>query len=102
MEKLLLPKDKLIITNGLRLHYLDWGNAGATPMVLLHGLTNNAHYWDFFASSMKQDYHILVLDQRGHGDSSWTESYGPRDYILDLGAFITNLGLETGIRWYFL
>jgi esterase len=93
MEKLVEPEDKFITTNGLNLHYLDWGNPGAIPMVLLHGLCGNAHYWDFFAQSMKNDYHVLSLDQRGHGDSSWTETYGPKDYVLDLEAFVSTLEL---------
>jgi len=71
MEKLVEPEDKFITANGLNLHYLDRGNPSATSMVLLHGLCGNAHYWDFIAQSMKNDYHVLALDQRGHGDSSW-------------------------------
>ena len=94
MKKILPPEDKSITTNGLNLHYLDWGNPDATPMVLLHGICGNAHYWDFFAQSVKQHYHVLALDQRGHGDSSWAESYSPRDYVLDLEVFVTDLGLD--------
>ncbi len=94
MGKLLPPRDKWITVNGLSLHYLDWGNPGTTTMLLLHGLCNNAHYWDFFACSVKQDYHVLALNQRGHGDSSWGQSYSPADYILDLEAFVARLGLN--------
>ncbi len=57
-----IPKDKFISVNGLSLHYLDWGSRGAIPMVLLHILCGNAHYWDFFADSMKDYYHILTID----------------------------------------
>jgi esterase len=89
------PEDRFITANGLNLHYLDWGNPSATPMVLIHGLCGNAHYWDFFAQGMKNDYHVLSLDQRGHGDSSWAETYGPRGYILDLEAFVSVLGLDS-------
>jgi len=88
------PEDKFIIANNLNLHYLDWGNLSTAPMVLLHGLCGNAHYWDFFARNMRGDYHILALDQRGHGDSSWAQSYGPKDYVLDLEAFVAQLGLD--------
>ncbi len=87
-------EDKWIIVNGLNLHYLDWGNPNATTMVLLHGLCGNARYWDFFAQSLKRDYHVLALDQRGHGDSSWADSYGTRDYVLELEAFVVELGLS--------
>jgi esterase len=94
MEKLVEPEDKFITANGLNLHYLDWGNPSATSMVLLHGLCGNAHYWDFIAQSMKNDYHVLALDQRGHGDSDWAENYGPREYVLDLEAFVDSLKLS--------
>jgi len=94
MENISQPQDKFITANSLKLHYLDWGNPDAPSMLLLHGLCGNAHYWDFFARSMKNDYHILALDQRGHGDSSWTKSYSPRDYVLDLEAFVTALELD--------
>jgi len=94
MENISQPQDRFVTANGLNFHYLDWGNADAPPMLLLHGLCGNARYWDFFARSMKNDYHILALDQRGHGDSSWTKSYGSRDYVLDLEAFVTALELD--------
>jgi len=94
MEKVSQPQDEFVTANGLNLHYLDWGNPDAPPMLLLHGLCGNAHYWDFFAWSMKNDYHVLALDQRGHGDSSWATSYGPKDYILDIEAFATALELD--------
>jgi len=94
MEKILQPEDKFIRANGLSLHYLDWGQPDAVPMVLLHGLCGNAHYWDFFTLKTRQDYYGLALDQRGHGDSSWAESYGPKDYVLDLEAFTAKLGLS--------
>ncbi len=94
MGSMSLPEDKFIEIDGLSLHYLDWGRIGADPMILLHGLCGNAHYWDFFAHNMRNDYHVLAPDQRGHGDSGWTESYGPRDYVLDLESFAASLGLE--------
>ena len=94
MENISQPQDKFVTASGLKLHYLDWGNPDVPPMLLLHGLCGNAHYWDFFARSMKRDYHVLALDQRGHGESSWAESCGPRDYVLDLEAFIATLELD--------
>jgi len=94
MENISQPQDKFVPADSLKLHYLDWGNPDAPLMLLLHGLCGDAHYWDFFAQDMKRDYHILALDQRGHGDSSWAETYGPRDYVLDLEALIAELRLN--------
>ena len=47
MENMSLPEDKFIKIGDLSLHYLDWGNTDAVPIVLLHGLCANAYYWDF-------------------------------------------------------
>ena len=88
------PEGKFIIANNLNLHYLEWGKPSVVPMILLHGLCGNAHYWDFFAHNMRSDYHILAPDQRGHGDSGWGESYGPKYYVRDLEAFVAQLGLD--------
>ena len=82
--------------DGLRLHYVDWGNAGAQPLVLLHGLQDCARSWDFLAAQMRTSYHILSLDHRGHGDSEWATSdrYRLRDYVADVEAFVEQLGLQ--------
>jgi pimeloyl-ACP methyl ester carboxylesterase len=88
------PQEKFVTTSdGLNLHYLDWGKPGATPILLLHGLGSNAHYWDYFALSFCDRYHVIALDQRGHGESNWAERYGPRDYVHDLEDFVTSIGL---------
>jgi pimeloyl-ACP methyl ester carboxylesterase len=94
MKSTALPEDKFIQIDNLSLHYLEWGNPDAVAMVLLHGLCGNAHYWDFFARNVTGEYHLLAVDQRGHGDSDWAGSYGPRDYVLDLEAFVDNLKLS--------
>jgi len=52
------PEDKFIIIDDLSLHYLDWGQPDAGPMVLVHGLCGNAHYWDLFAPNMKKEHHV--------------------------------------------
>ena len=90
------PQDKHIEADGPRLHYLDWGNSGARPMVLLHGLQDSARSWDYFAANMRSDYHVLALDQRGHGDSQWADEdrYRLRDCIGDVEALVGQLGLS--------
>jgi pimeloyl-ACP methyl ester carboxylesterase len=74
-----VPQDTYRTVNGLRLHYLDWGNAAAPPM-LLHGFSGHGHTWDTFAQAMCERFHVLALDQRGFGDSaccysSWCASF---------------------------
>ena len=89
------PKSGYVEAGGLRLHYLDWGNAQAQPMVLLPGLQDCARSWDFFASNMSADFHVVALDHRGHGDSEWArpDRYRLGDYVADVEALVDHLGL---------
>jgi pimeloyl-ACP methyl ester carboxylesterase len=82
------------VVNGLRLHYVDWGGEGKPPLVLLHGFSAQARYWDGFAVHMRDAYHVYALDQRGHGESEWAVDYGPETMPADLAAFVDQLGLE--------
>ena len=41
--------DRFVTVNGLRIHYLDWGNAGQPPMILIHGIARHAHTFDHIA-----------------------------------------------------
>ena len=89
------PMDKTVKANGLNLHYLDWGNEGQPPMVLLHGLRGHAHSWDDVAAAFCANYHVLALDQRGRGDSDPAPEgdYSTQAFVDDLAAFVEALNL---------
>jgi len=89
-------QDRFVTVSGLRLHYLDWGTEGKPPFLLLHGGSAYAHWWDFVAPALAEDFHVIALDQRGHGDSDHIDppAYGTRHYLADLQQFITTLRLH--------
>ena len=88
-------QEKFVTVNNLRLRYLDWGTEGNMPMVCLHGHTGQAHIWDEFAQAMSPHYHVLALDQRGHGESQWADTGYARDrFVEDVAAFVDELGLQ--------
>ena len=88
-------QEKHLTVNGVRLRYLDWGNSGKTPLVCLHGWSGQLHIWDEFAEAMCQHYHVITLDQRGHGDSQWGEKgYDRSEFMKDLEEFVDALGLS--------
>jgi len=89
------PKDKLIYTDSLRLHYLEWGSDQSHTMVLLHGIGDNAHVWDHFCENAANRLRIIALDQRGHGLSDWAvpPAYCCHDYVADLDRLIHDLQL---------
>ncbi len=93
------PEDHWVRLNGIRFHYLDWGNAQLPHVVLLHGGALTAHTWDMAALLLRDNYHLVALDQRGHGDTEWT----PEDQLDEENAdlmledtrqFIEHLGYE--------
>lgn len=73
-----------------RLHYLEWNPAGWHTIVLLHGSSANAWWWDAVARATPPEFRIFALDQRGHGDSEWVRpaAYSPADYGGDIARFI--------------
>jgi pimeloyl-ACP methyl ester carboxylesterase len=85
-----------IVLRQLRLHFLEWGDQGAPPIVLLHGGHQSAHSWDLVSLHLARRWHVLALDQRGHGDSEWARdvAYGNHEMSLDAEAFIAALALR--------
>jgi pimeloyl-ACP methyl ester carboxylesterase len=87
------PRDEYALLNGLRFHFREWGDQSARPLVVLHGFTGHAASWDSFAAAMAGRYRVLCLDQRGHGESDWTEDYSTEAMVSDVAAFVGALGL---------
>jgi pimeloyl-ACP methyl ester carboxylesterase len=69
--------DRYVEVAGLKLHLLDYGTAGKPQMLCMHGSAAHAHWFDFVAPGLTNDYHVLAPDQRGHGDSEWDRSMEP-------------------------
>ena len=82
-----------------RVHFLEWGDAGSPPLLLLHGGNQSSHSWDLVSLHLADRYHVLALDQRGHGDSEWARDadYSPDAMAEDALAFIEQQGLERPI-----
>jgi pimeloyl-ACP methyl ester carboxylesterase len=90
------PQSRYVERAGLRLHHLDWGNPHLPALVLVHGVRLHAHVWSHFARAFRSRFHILAVDQRGHGDSAWApeEHYHLHEYYEDLRAVIEGRGLK--------
>lgn len=89
-------ENKYLDIHDLRLHYLDWGNYGNRQMLLLHGFMGHAHIWDAFARQFRNHYHVIALDQRGHGESQWSKeaAYSIDEHFSDLVRFIEILDMD--------
>ena len=80
------PTDCFYESQGLRLHYADWGNEAAPPLILVHGGLDHCRNWDAIARELQPHFHIVAPDLRGHGDSEWAKgsSYSLTDHVYDL------------------
>lgn len=80
----------------LKLHYLDWGNADKKHVLLIHGIQDHCHTWDWTSEELCQDYHLVVPDLRGHGDSQWCQgsSYNHLDYVYDIAQLMEQENLD--------
>ncbi len=84
------PTSHTYYSQRLRLHYAEWGDPEAPPLLLVHGGRDHCRSWDWVADRLQKDYHILAPDLRGHGDSQWIlgGAYVHTDYIYDLAQLI--------------
>ncbi|MCY4129479.1 MAG: alpha/beta hydrolase [Gammaproteobacteria bacterium] len=84
------PSSHIYFSQRLRLHYVDWGNDDAPPLLLIHGGRDHCRNWDWVASELRNDYHVIAPDLRGHGDSQWMVGGGYLhiDYVYDIAQLV--------------
>src|SRR5438045_4523329 len=72
--------------NGLSLHALEWARPGASGLCFLHGGSAHSHWFDRVIAPFLGRYHVISLDQRGHGASEWPKppAYATEDFVSDL------------------
>src|SRR5438105_15594897 len=84
------PTSHTYFSQRLRLHYVDWGNASKPPLLMIHGGRDHCRNWDWTAAALRDEWHVIAPDLRGHGDSQWSPdgSYTIAGFIYDLAQLI--------------
>ena len=84
------PTSHSYISQRLRLHYVDWGNPTAPPLLLIHGGRDHCRNWDWVARELRRDFHVIAPDLRGHGDSAFSPSgdYSMNAFLYDISQLI--------------
>ena len=97
MAQVTTPVDQWVTVDGLNFHYRDWGGSGQ-PLLLLHGLASTCHIWDLAAPILAEDYSVIALDQRGHGESAKpNEGYHFASVSKDVVGVIAQLGWDAPV-----
>lgn len=81
--------------NGIRQHYLRYGNAGA-PLVLVPGIVSPAALWDRVGRWLGRTHQCYILDVRGRGlsEAGTHLDYGVDSCAADVVAFAQALDLR--------
>jgi len=92
-------RHRFIDIRDLRLHALEWGMSGSPGLCFLHGGSAHAHWFDAVAPPFADRFHVIALDQRGHGESAWsaTAAYATEDFASDLDGVFDALGWERAV-----
>lgn len=94
MSRGLQARADFVASNGVRLHYLDWGGTGPA-LVFLAGSGNTPHFFDSAARRLTDRFHVLGLTRRAHGESEQPEmGYDIPTLARDIVGFLDALGIE--------
>ena len=85
-----------VSANGIRHHYLEWGDPSNPPLLMLHATGLCAWPWKPIARRLADSYRVLAFDQRGHGDTDQSDKGYKFEYAgEDLAAIVDAMDLES-------
>lgn len=88
--------ENFVVANDIRVHYQEWGDPSQPDVLLIHGWSTSAPIWHEIASELSPDYHLIVPDNRGNGESQvQVQGYKLSDYAEDLAKLILDLDLAS-------
>jgi len=90
-------KHKSIVTNGVRLHYVEAGDPTKPLILFLHGFPEFWLCWRHQLAYFQTEYRVVALDNRGYNTSdkpSGVGSYSVRDLVEDVKGVIQGLGVS--------
>ena len=65
------PTHRYVTIDGAEIHYTEWGDPEATPLVCVHGLSRHGRDFDPLAAALADEYRVLCPDMPGRGESEW-------------------------------
>src|SRR5260370_38002859 len=90
------PEARYYHSQGLRLHFADWGNHSAPPLILVHGGLDHCRSWDHLARALRANFHVAAPELRGHGECELAvgSSDSLPDHLYDLTCLVKAGGFE--------
>lgn len=80
------PKNSITVTvNNLTVSYIDEGHANSPAIIFIHGFPLSKMMWNKQIEVLKENYHVIAYDIRGHGNTD----IGNDNFSIDL--FVNDL-----------
>jgi len=88
-----------VMVNGIKLHYVEWGDAKGIPLVWVHGSGSFAYEIRNVAPRLAQaGYRVLSVDARGHGLTRVTDyDFGLNHIADDLVGLLDHLEIPKAV-----
>jgi pimeloyl-ACP methyl ester carboxylesterase len=83
------------LPDGIRMGYIDMGNPAGPAVVLVHGFTDSTRDWVPLLPYLSAHYRLILVDLRGHGQSSKPECcYSRLDFAYDIKLLLDGLHVQ--------
>jgi 3-oxoadipate enol-lactonase len=90
-----LKNEFRIAVNDIMVSYTDDGKSGAPSLIFIHGFPFNKSMWNHQVKVLKNKYHVITYDIRGHGNSdNGNENFSIELFAKDLISFMDLLKID--------
>ena len=79
------------------LNYLTFGDEKSPPVMIVHGLYGSGRNWGVIAKRLSDQFFVITVDLRNHGDSPWLDTHNYHVMADDLVEVINSLNIKPNI-----
>ena len=75
------------------LNYMTFGDEKSPPVMIVHGLYGSGKNWGVIAKRLSDQFFVITVDLRNHGDSPWLDTHNYHVMADDLVEVINSLNI---------
>ena len=79
------------------LNYMTFGDEKSPPVMIVHGLYGSGRNWGVIAKRLSDQFFVITIDLRNHGDSPWLDTHNYHVMADDLVEVINSLNIKPNV-----
>jgi len=83
-----------LAADGARIEFAEHGRADAPALVLVHGITESREAWAPVVPALAEQWRVIAVDLRGHGESERREPYDALTIATDLDSVVRSVAVD--------